>query len=108
MDKLDTGKLKTSAFYLSKLKDVIKNEVVKKTVYNKLVKTINATQTTDTSNLVKNAEKDRKINEIEQKINHDIFITTREFNKLTANNFDPRLKQVKLATKDDTTDIAKN
>ena len=56
MDKLDIGKLKTSAFYLSKLKDVIKNEVVKKTVYNKLVKTINATQTTDTSNLVENTD----------------------------------------------------
>ena len=34
-----------------------KNEVVKKTVYDELVKKVNAIQTTDTSNLVKKKNK---------------------------------------------------
>ena len=43
-----------------------------------------------------------KINEIEMKIidhNHDKYITTPEFNKLTAQNFAARLAQANLVTK---------
>ena len=41
-----------------------------------------------------------KISEVENKIpNHDKYITTPEFNKLTAENFTARLKQVNLVTK---------
>ena len=46
----------------------------------------------------------RMINEIEKKINdhsHDEYITTLEFNKLTAENFAARLAQVNLVTKTD-------
>ena len=45
-----------------------------------------------------------KINEIEMKIidhNHDKYITTPEFNKLTAESFAARLKQANLASKSD-------
>ena len=37
---------------LSKLSDVVKNDVVKKTKYDELVKKVNNINTTDTSNLV--------------------------------------------------------
>ena len=36
-DKLDIDKLETTPVDLSKLYDVVKNEAIKKTVYNKLV-----------------------------------------------------------------------
>ena len=45
-----------------------------------------------------------KISEIEKKIldhDHDKYITTQEFNILTAEHFATRLKQVNLATKAD-------
>ena len=43
-----------------------------------------------------------KINEVENKIpNHDKYITTPEFNKLAAESFAARLKQVYLVTKTD-------
>ena len=45
-------KLETTRFDLSKLSNVVKNEVVKKTEYHELVKKVNAIRTTDTNNLV--------------------------------------------------------
>ena len=65
---------------LSKLSDVVKNDVVKKTVYN------------------------TKISEIGNKFSdheHEKYITTSEFNKLTAGNFIERLAQTNLVTKTD-------
>ena len=53
IDELDIGKLETTPVDLSKLSDVVKNEAVKKTVYDELVKNLNAIQITDTNNLVK-------------------------------------------------------
>ena len=47
---------------------------------------------------------DKKISELEKKItdhNHDKYITTPEFNKLTAENFAARLAQANLITKTD-------
>ena len=52
VDKLDTGKLETNPVDLSKLSNVVKNNVVKKTKHDELVKNVNTIQTTDTSNLV--------------------------------------------------------
>ena len=46
--------------------------------------------------LKKKTDYSTKINEIEKKItdhDHDKYITTQEFNKLTADNFDARLAQ---------------
>ena len=51
---MDIGKLETTPVDLSKLSDVVKHEAVKNTEYNELVKKINAIQTIDTSDLVKN------------------------------------------------------
>ena len=43
-----------------------------------------------------------KIKEVQNKIpNHEKFITTPEFNKLTAQNFTARLKQANLVTETD-------
>ena len=47
------GKLETIPVDLSKLIDLVKTEVVKKTEYNELVKNVNNINTTDTSDLVK-------------------------------------------------------
>ena len=59
----------------------------------------------DTSYFVKNAVYDKKIEDILKKIHsHDKYITTNECNKLTKENFPERLKQAKLATKDDIAD----
>ena len=50
--KLDIEKLETSPVNLSKLINVVKNVVVKKTEYNELVEKVHVS-TTDTSDLVK-------------------------------------------------------
>ena len=38
VDQLDISKLETTPVYLSKISDVVNNEVVKKTVYDEFVK----------------------------------------------------------------------
>ena len=53
VDKLDADKLVHVPVDLSKLSDAVKNEVVKKTKYNELVKKVNTIKTTDTSKIVK-------------------------------------------------------
>ena len=58
IDKLDIDKFETALVNLSKLSDVVENEVVKKTTYDELIKKLNAIQTTDTSDLVKKADYD--------------------------------------------------
>ena len=44
-DKLDIDKLMSVPFDLNKLSDVVKNDVVKKTVYDKLVAKVNSIDT---------------------------------------------------------------
>ena len=46
IDKLDTDKLKTVPIDLSKLTNVVKNDVVKKLVYDKVVTKVNNIDTT--------------------------------------------------------------
>ena len=56
------------------------------------------------SNLVKKKDYDTKVKDTEKKITdhkHDKYIATREFNKLTAENFAGRLVQANLVTKTD-------
>ena len=56
------------------------------------------------SSLVKKTDYDPKISDIEKKVtdhDHDKYITTSEFNKLTAENFAARLTQENLLTKTD-------
>ena len=145
LDKLDIDKLAAVPVDLSKLSNVVENNVVQKDVYNAKIKNIDnkipdisntATKTTlnakinevkgeipsinnlatntaltavenkipNVSNLVKKTDYNTKINEIEKKItdhDHDKYITTPEFNKLTAENFAARLAQANLVTKTD-------
>ena len=54
----------------------------------------------DTSGLATTTVLKTKISEVENEIpNHDKYITTPEFNKLTAESFAARLKQATLGTK---------
>ena len=88
VDKLDIDKLATVPVDLSKLSNVVKNDVVKKTVYDNLVAKVNNIDTSDfvlktnfntkftglenkipnTSGLVKKTDYNTKITEIENKI----------------------------------------
>ena len=63
------------------------------------------------SNLVKKTGYSTKIIEIEKSItvhDHDKYITTPEFNKLTAENLDARLGQANLPSKSDIVNFVKN
>ena len=56
------------------------------------------------SNLVEKTDYNTKINKIEKKItdhDHDKYITTPEFIKLTSENFAERLAQINLVSKND-------
>ena len=56
------------------------------------------------SNLIKRKDCETKIAEIEKKVtnqNHDRYITTSEFNKLTTEDFAARLAQANLITNTD-------
>ena len=122
VDKLDVDKLLPVPVDLSKLSYVIKNDVVKKDVYNAKTKNIEdkipditnlATKTTlncfenkipSLRNLVNKTEYNTKINEIEKKLtdhSHDKYIAIPEFHKSKSENFAAGLKQVNLASKCD-------
>ena len=165
VDKLHIGKLVPVPVDLNKLSDVVKNDVIKKAVYDKLVEKVNNIDTSrfvlkikyqtdqseldkknsDVSKLVKKTNYNNKIIEIENKTpsisglainaaltavenkipnisslikkkknteiegkhtdhNHDKYITTLEFNKLTAEHLTARLKWADLVTKTDSDD----
>ena len=94
MNKYDVNKLVPVCTDLSELSDVVKNEVVRTNLNNQIVKKVNTVETTDTSDLVKKADYDTEIYETKKEIlhhNHDKYITTQKFNKLTADNFAVRL-----------------
>ena len=143
VDKLYIDELVPISADLSKLSNVVKNDVVKKTVYDKLVPKVDnidtsdfvlntkhnsdktelekkipdisnfATKTAltivenkipDVSSLLKKADNDTKITDIENKLNnhdHDKYIDTTEFNKLAADVFNARIAQANLITKTD-------
>ena len=67
VDKLDVDKLKPIPTDLSKLSDVVKNDVVKKTDYNTKIIEIED-KTPDTSSFVKKADYNTNITETEDKI----------------------------------------
>ena len=65
-----------------------------------------AIQTIDTSHLVLKHDYNTEVAEIERKtFDHDKYITTPEFNKLTKENFDERLKQANSASKNDIAEL---
>ena len=49
VNKLDVEKLGTTPVDLGKLSNVVKNDVIKKTEYGKLLEKVNNTNTTDTT-----------------------------------------------------------
>ena len=63
VDKLDVGKLKTSPVDLSKLSNVLKNDVVEKDVYNSNIKNIED-KIPDITKLAAKTTLTAKINEI--------------------------------------------
>ena len=65
VDKLDIGELVPISVDLIKLSDVVKNDVVKKTVYNKLVEKVD---NIDASDFVLKTNYNTKITELENKI----------------------------------------
>ena len=67
VDKLDIEKLAPVPVDLSKLSDVVKNDVVKKTVYDKLVAKVN---NIDTSDFVLKTQYNTDKTEVEIKIGH--------------------------------------
>ena len=102
VDKLDIDKLAPVPVDLSKLSDVVKSDVVKKTVYDKLVARINSIDTsgfllktkydtdkseienkiTNTSDVVKKTDYNVKITEIDRKIPHVSSLPTKSTLKL--------------------------
>ena len=64
VDKLDVNKLAPVPLDLSKLSDVVKNDVVKKIVYDKVVAKVN---NIDTSRFVLKTNYDRDKSEMEKK-----------------------------------------
>ena len=65
VDKIDVDKLKTVPVDLSKLNNVVKNEVVTKTVYDKLVPKVN---NVDSSGFVLKTKYDTDKSDLEKKI----------------------------------------
>ena len=66
--KSNIGKLETTPVDLSKLNNVLKNEVVKTAVYNELVKNVN---TTASSNLVKKSTMTQNLVKLKKNPYHD-------------------------------------
>ena len=102
VDKLDIGRLETTLVDLSKLNNVVKNYIVKKTEYNELVKRFNNINTTDTSNLVKKLIITQELMKLKTKLlYHDKYITTRKLNKLTSDSVNARIAQANIVSKND-------
>ena len=100
VDKLDIVKLETARFDLHKVSDIVKNEVVKKTECNELIKKLNDNQTTNKSNIVEKTDYNLTIAEIGRGIRdlyHGKYITTQEFNKSAPENVAARLKISKVS-----------
>ena len=87
VDKLDTDQRVPVPVALSKLRDVVKNAVVKKDVYN-----------------AKNTTQDVSVYNTKKMY----IVTTQEYNKLTSENFTARLAQVNSASKSDIANFVKN
>ena len=75
VDKLDVGKLETIPVDLSKLSYLVKNDVVKKDVYNAKIKNIED-KIPDITNLVSNTTLKAKLNEVKKEIPSITNLTT--------------------------------
>ena len=68
VDKLDVYNIKPIPADLKKLSDFVKKRVVKKDVYDELVKKVNAILTTDTTDLVKKLATTQKLMKLKTKL----------------------------------------
>ena len=119
VDKLYFNILVPVPVDLSKLSDVVKNDAIKKDVYHAKIKNIED-KIPDITNLATNTTLNAKINEVKNEIprnnlatttaltalenkipDHRKYITTPEFNKLTAQNIAANWKLANFATKSD-------
>ena len=113
VDKLDVDKLVPVPVDLSQLSDVVKDYVVKKDVYNAKIQDIED-KIPDITNLSTNTTLNAKINEVKNEItsitnltttttdhDHDKYIATQDFIKLTSEDFAARLVKLNLASKVD-------
>ena len=103
--------LATNAFLNAKINQV-KDEIPNITnLATSNVLTAVENEIPNVSNLVKKSGCNTEISEVENKIttdhDHDKYITTEEFNKLTFGNFTTRLKQANLASKSDIANFVK-
>ena len=81
LNKLDFDEMVPVPLDLSKLSNVVRNNAVKNTKYDELIKNVSNIKTTDTSDLIKKTDYNTKINEIEEKItdhDHGGYITTED------------------------------
>ena len=100
VDVLDIGFLETAPIDLNQRSKVVNNDVVKKTVYDKLIAKVDATDTsklslktqfnTDKSslNLIKKADYDAKISNIESK-----YFTTSGYKKISNKMIENKIKE---------------
>ena len=103
VDKLDIDKLVPVPVDLSKLSDVVKNDVVKKDVYDKLVTKVN---NIDTSDFVLKTNFNTKITGLENKIpNTSVLVKKTDYNT-KINEIEGKIPDIsKLATKTSLTAI---
>ena len=111
VDKLHVGNSVLLLVYLSKLSDVVKSDVVKEDVYNAKTKDIE-NKISDIFDLATNIARNARINEVKNETSsitnlatptaltagkkeipdHSKYITSSEFNKITAETFTAILK----------------
>ena len=95
---------------MTKKKDNKTDWIIKEIEYDELVKKVNNTNTSDTSDLVKKTDYNTKIKKIEKKISdhdHEWYKIIQKFNKLTSKNVVARLAQANLENKNYIADFIK-
>ena len=96
VDKLDIGKLTTVPVDLNKLSNVVKNDVVKKTVYDKLATKVN---NTDTSHFILKTKYQTDKTEFEKKIPDETdFVKKTKLTELKKNKKNSDVSSLKTKT----------
>ena len=91
VDKIDVDKLVPVAFDLSKLSDVVKNDIIKKDVYNPKIKNI--------EDKIPDITLNAKINEVKNKISNNANLVTNDSLNAKINKFKYKISSItNLAT----------
>ena len=87
VDKIDVDRLETVSTDLSKLSNLVKNDIVKNTTFDELVEIVDTIES-NKENLA------QKIEDVNKKIpNTSRFIVTKDFNRLFKITFDRRIAE---------------